>query len=65
MAPLAAYQTLMLHHAAISPRDRVQTSDGRVGEVIGFYRTEEDLVLVGLEGGECKRFPRGDLRLLD
>jgi hypothetical protein len=48
----------------LQPRNRVWVPDERVGEVIGFYRNDEDLVLVRLEDGESRRYARTDLRFL-
>jgi len=42
--------------------DRVRAPDGRVGEVIGFYRAEEDAALVRLDSGDTRKYVRGDLR---
>jgi hypothetical protein len=47
--------------ASIAPRDRVLLPDGRTGEVIGFYRTADDVVLVRLQNGESRRFVRAYL----
>jgi hypothetical protein len=48
----------------IACRDHVRVPGGRVGEVIGFYRNDEDLVLVRLGCDERRRYARGDLRLV-
>jgi hypothetical protein len=48
----------------LRPGDLVRARDKRVGQVVGFYRNDEDLVLVRLEDGESRRYARGDLRLL-
>lgn len=63
--PLAFQPPLYLEDVrTVARRDHVCVPDGRVGEVIGFYRNEEDLVLVLFEGGERRRYARTDLRLL-
>ena len=49
---------------AVARHNRVRVPDGRVGEVIGFYRTEDEHMLVLLDTGGSKRYPRADLRLL-
>jgi hypothetical protein len=33
--------------------DRVSMSDGRAGEIIGFYRRTAESVLVRMQSGEC------------
>jgi hypothetical protein len=48
----------------LRPHDLVWAPDRCVGEVLGFYRNDEDLVLVRLENGERRRYARGNLRLL-
>ncbi len=45
---------------AVAYHDRVRVPGGRVGEVIGVYRREEELVLVVFASGEC-----GELRMAD
>jgi hypothetical protein len=65
MNPLLGYPPL--NSAVVRPlaiRDRVRVPDRRIGEVIGFYRGEDDSVLVRLEDGERSRYTRGDVRLL-
>ena len=39
----------------IAGHDRVRVPDGRVGEVIGFYRTEDEALLIRFESGDSGR----------
>ena len=48
----------------LAVHDEVCLPDGCIGEVIGFYRTELDEVLVR-HGADRRRYLRADLRLLD
>jgi hypothetical protein len=49
---------------ALACDDRVLVPDGRIGEVIGFYRGDDERMLVLFESGATQRYVRGDLRLL-
>jgi hypothetical protein len=49
---------------SLRPHDRVRVPGEFVGEVVGFYRNGEDLVLVRLECGESRRYARATLQLL-
>jgi hypothetical protein len=65
MNPLLGYPPLATAALpTLRPGDLVRVRDQRVGEVVGFYRNDEDLVLVRLEDGESRRYARGDLRPL-
>ncbi len=45
--------------------DHVRVPDGRIGEVVGFYRGEaEPVMLVVFCSGDTDRFCRADLRLV-
>ena len=46
---------------AIDAHDRVRVPDGRVGEVIGFYRREQEAVVVQFESGGSGEFPISDV----
>jgi hypothetical protein len=50
-------QTLACH-------DHVRVPDGRIGEVIGFYREEDEPMLVLFTSGDTRRYGRADLRLI-
>jgi hypothetical protein len=39
----------------IAGHDRVRVPDGRVGEVIGFYRTEDEALLIRFDSGDSGR----------
>jgi hypothetical protein len=41
-------------------RAGVCAPDGRVGEVIGFYRAEEDAALVRRDSGDTRKYVRGE-----
>ena len=64
MNPLVGYPPLA--DAVPTPEirrfDRVRVPDGRVGQMIGFYRAEEDAALVRLDSGDTRKYVRGDLR---
>jgi len=52
--PLAAYP---LHDVSrIANHDRVRVLDGRIGEVIGFYRRKDATVVVRFPSGESDQF---------
>jgi hypothetical protein len=40
----------------IAVGDRVRVPDGRMGRVIGFYRCEDETVLVQLDAGGSERY---------
>jgi hypothetical protein len=44
----------------IAGHDRVRLPDGRVGEVIGFYRTVDEALLIRFDSGDS-----GRVRVLD
>ncbi len=48
---------------AIARHDRVRVPDGRIGEVIGFYREDNEPMLVLLDEG-ARRYLRANLRLV-
>jgi hypothetical protein len=62
---LTAYAAPALNGVTIAPRDRVRVPDGRVGEVIGFYRGEDETVLIRLGAGDSGRYVPADLRPLN
>ena len=66
MNPLVGYPPLADAVPDVARHDRVRVPDGRIGEVIGFYRTEDEHLLVLLGSiGESRRYLRADLLLLD
>jgi hypothetical protein len=45
--------------------DHVRVPDGRIGEVVGFYRGEDEpMMLVVFCSGDSDRYSRADLRLV-
>jgi hypothetical protein len=44
-------------------RDRVRVPDGRIGNVVGFYRTKTEMALVKLEDRETCKFVLSELSL--
>ena len=56
MTLLAAYAPPAPNVVAIAVRDRVRVPDGRVGRVIGFYRGDDETVLVQLDAGDSERY---------
>jgi hypothetical protein len=48
----------------VTVSDRVRTPDGHVGEVIGFYRAEQDAVLVRFDSDDRRQYLSADLWLL-
>jgi hypothetical protein len=52
MTLLAAHAPPTLDIAAIAAHDRVRVPDGRLGRVIGFYRGEDETVLVRFDAGD-------------
>jgi hypothetical protein len=50
---------------AFARLDHVRVPDGRIGEVIGFYRDEDEpVMLVVFLSGDSDRYSRADLRLV-
>jgi hypothetical protein len=50
---------------ALARSDHVRVPDGRIGEVVGFYRGEEEpMMLVVFGSGDSNRYCRADLRLI-
>jgi hypothetical protein len=45
----------------IDTHDRVRVPDGRIGEVIGFYRREQESVVVLFPSGRSHEFPTADV----
>ena len=54
MTPLAAYP--LNDVTRIAYHDRVCVPDGRIGEVIGFYRRKDESVVVRFPSGESDQF---------
>jgi hypothetical protein len=48
----------------ISCHDRVRVPDGRIGEVVGFYKREVAAVLVSFSAGTTAEFPMADVEAL-
>lgn len=48
----------------LSLHDRVVTPDGREGEVVGFYRSEDASVLVSFSAYDAGKFRASDVGLL-
>ena len=46
----------------IDAHDRVRVPDGRVGEVIGFYRRQVETVVVLFSSGRSAEFPTSDVK---
>jgi hypothetical protein len=60
--PLAA---LPLDHVpAVTCHDRVRVPDGRIGEVIGFYRRQDESMLVWFPSGQSVEFLAPDVERL-
>lgn len=53
---MTAAALLTEHSSPVSCRDRVRVPDGRIGEVIGFYRRTDELALVRFPCGRSDRF---------
>jgi hypothetical protein len=49
---------------ALARHDRVRVPDGRIGEVIGFYREDDEPMLILFGTGDSRRYCRADLRLV-
>jgi hypothetical protein len=50
---------------AFARLDHVRVPDGRIGEVVGFYRGEDEpMMLVAFGSGDTDRYCRADLRLV-
>jgi hypothetical protein len=65
MRTLNGYRRVALVDSqALHCDDRVLVPDGRTGEVIGFYRGDDERMLVLFDSGGTQRYVRGDLRLL-
>ena len=47
---------------SIDAHDRVRVPDGRVGEVIGFYRRQDESVVVLFSSGKSSEFLTRDVR---
>jgi hypothetical protein len=47
---------------SIAAHDRVRVPDGRVGEVIGFYRRQDESVVVLFSSGRSAEFLTSDVR---
>jgi hypothetical protein len=62
--PFGFHRPLPNEIPALAPRDRVRTPDRHIGEVVGFYRGEDDSVLVRLANGVEQLYKREDLQLL-
>jgi hypothetical protein len=45
----------------LAAQDRVRVPDGRVGDVIGFYRRAEETVVVLFASGSSAEFPTSDV----
>jgi hypothetical protein len=61
MSFVAAAARLLIPEA-IDAQDRVRVPDGRVGRVIGFYRRQDESVLVQFSSGASSEFPTADVR---
>jgi hypothetical protein len=46
---------------SIDAHDRVRVPDGRIGEVIGFYRRQDESVLVLFASGRADEFLTSDV----
>ena len=46
----------------IDAHDRVRVPDGRIGEVIGFYRRQDESVVVLFSSGRSDEFLTSDVR---
>lgn len=60
----AAMRRAEVHDIAPEPidaHDRVRVPDGRVGEVIGFYRREQESVVVQFASGGSSEFLTSDV----
>ena len=57
MASVTTERELTLH-------DRVVTPDGREGEVVGFFRSEEKSVLVSFSASDTGKYRATDVGLL-
>jgi hypothetical protein len=45
-------------------RDPVRVPDGRIGDVVGFYRTKTEMALVQFDDGERRKFVLSELALV-
>jgi hypothetical protein len=62
MTPLAADPLPDLSRVAY--HDRVSVPDGRIGEVVGFYRRKDESVLVSFAAGTAAEFLLRDVQTL-
>jgi hypothetical protein len=53
---MALYAHPLVRPEAIEARDSVRVPDGRIGEVIGFYRREHESVVVLFACGRSSEF---------
>jgi hypothetical protein len=63
MAAAAAFPPLTRTDGEIKCHDRVRVTDGRAGNVVGFYRTKSEMALVRLDDGESRKFTLTELEL--
>jgi hypothetical protein len=59
---LVAAAARLLVPEAIDAQDRVRVPDGRIGKVIGFYRRQDESVLVQFSSGTSSEFLMADVR---
>lgn len=59
---LAAAARLLVVPETIDAHDRVRVPDGRIGEVIGFYRRQYESVVVQFASGRSDEFLTSDVR---
>ena len=60
----AATETATEDVQALACHDHVRVPDGRIGEVVGFYRDSDEPMLVLFISGDTQRYGRADLRLV-
>ncbi len=56
--------TALTTQPELALHDRVQVPDGREGDVVGFYRLEDELVLVSFSACDAAKFRASDVELL-
>jgi hypothetical protein len=56
--------TALTTQPELALHDRVQVPDGREGDVVGFYRLEDELVLVSFSTYDAAKFRASDVELL-
>jgi hypothetical protein len=61
---MALYAQSVVRPETIEARDSVRVPDGRIGEVIGFYRREYESVVVLFSSGRSSEFLTSDVRHL-